>query len=74
VLVIPSVKRTNSRVSFDSRHSGRSVSMRFSAELCESVLLYVWLMYRIESYGSKGAFSVLILLCLRYNQFLWSSP
>ena len=38
VFVMPSVNLTNSIVSLDSRHSGRSVRMRLSAELCESVL------------------------------------
>lgn len=31
VLVMPSVKRTNSIVAFDSLHSGRRVSIRFKA-------------------------------------------
>jgi hypothetical protein len=70
VLVMPSVKRTNSIVSLVSRHSGRRVSMRFNAELRESALLYVCLMYRIESYGSNGEFSVLIPLYSFSDQLL----
>jgi hypothetical protein len=38
VFVMPSVNLTNSIVSLESRHSGRSVRMRLSAELCESLL------------------------------------
>jgi hypothetical protein len=38
VFVMPSVNLTNSIVSFESRHSGRSVRIRLSAELYESVL------------------------------------
>jgi hypothetical protein len=38
VFVMPSVNLVKCIVSFDSRHSGRSVRMRLSAELCESEL------------------------------------
>lgn len=72
VLVMPSVKRTNSIESFVSRHSGRSVSTRFRAEFCESALLYVRLMYRIDSNGSKGEFSALMVLCSALSQIsIW---
>lgn len=57
---MPSVKRTNSIVSLVSRHSGRRVRIRFRAELCESSYVYWAGMYRMDSYGSKGAFSAMV--------------
>jgi hypothetical protein len=49
VFVMPSVNRTNSIVSLLSRHSGRRVSMRLRAELCESALSYDSGMFRSDS-------------------------